>query len=371
MSEKFNLNWVEFSEHLQLMVRDLYQEGKYSDVTLVSDDQTQFKAHKIVLSACSPVFKKIIDNNPIQNPLIYLRGIQHYEVESILQFIYFGEAMLYQVRVGEFIKVAKDLEIKDVSQEGGISTINEDDGVPDTDIPVDESVDLILESKESEKLLRGEDNEPEESKAHVCEACGALFRKISDVLRHSRVHHEPVDVKQMEEIEIEFKDKTIEAKTEINMQTQIESKHEGGRFRCQQCDSQFTRKAHLQKHIQYKHEGITLYKCNQCDHQAANQGSLKRHIETKHEGIKYPCDQCEYKATQKVHLREHIELRHTKTVFNCDHCDYRTRIRRKYNCHMKTHNEDYKYSCNKCDYLAKTKYTLQVHEEAKHGEIIM
>ena len=55
MSEKYSLNWQTFSEHLQLVFKDLCQEGRYSDVTLVSDDQTQFKAHKFVLSACSPV----------------------------------------------------------------------------------------------------------------------------------------------------------------------------------------------------------------------------------------------------------------------------------------------------------------------------
>ena len=88
MSEKYSLNWQKFSQHLGLMFKDLCQEGQYSDVTLVSDDQTQFKAHKFVLSACSPVFKKIIDNNPSQHPLIYLRGVQSYEVESILQFMY-------------------------------------------------------------------------------------------------------------------------------------------------------------------------------------------------------------------------------------------------------------------------------------------
>merc|ERR1712043_86438 len=97
------------------MIKDLYEEGQYSDVTLVSDDQTQFEAHKIVLSACSPVFKKIIDNNPSQHPLIYLRGIQSYELESILQFMYLGEGRCNYERMGEFIKVAKELEVKDIS----------------------------------------------------------------------------------------------------------------------------------------------------------------------------------------------------------------------------------------------------------------
>ena len=58
MAEKYTLNWNTFSDHLQLMFKDLYEEDKYFDVTLVSDDHTQLKAHKIVLSACSPVFKK-------------------------------------------------------------------------------------------------------------------------------------------------------------------------------------------------------------------------------------------------------------------------------------------------------------------------
>merc|ERR1712026_319542 len=112
-----NVYWQTFSEHLQQMLKSLHQHQLYSDVILVSDDQTQFKAHKIVLSACSPVFKKIIDNNPSQHPLIYLSGIQSYELESILQFMYIGEARCYQERMGEFVKVAKDLEVKEISKD--------------------------------------------------------------------------------------------------------------------------------------------------------------------------------------------------------------------------------------------------------------
>ena len=69
MTEKYNLLWQAFSEHLQWMFKDLYEEEKYCDVTVVCDDQTQFKAHKFVLIAGSSIFKKIIDNNPSQHPL--------------------------------------------------------------------------------------------------------------------------------------------------------------------------------------------------------------------------------------------------------------------------------------------------------------
>ena len=125
MAEKYTLNWHTFTDHLQLMFKDLYEQEKHSDVTLVCDDQTQFKAHKIVLSACSPVFKKIIDNNPSQHPLIYLRGIQSYEMESILQFMYLGEGKFYYERMAEFIKVAQELELKEISKNVKLPNVEE------------------------------------------------------------------------------------------------------------------------------------------------------------------------------------------------------------------------------------------------------
>ena len=63
-----------------------------SDVTLVSDDKIPFFAHKYVLIASGPVFKTVLLNKSQSNPLIYLRGVIHQELESILQFIYLGEA---------------------------------------------------------------------------------------------------------------------------------------------------------------------------------------------------------------------------------------------------------------------------------------
>ena len=67
MAEMYTLNWQTFTDHLQLIFKDLYEEGRHTDVTLVSDDQTQFKAHKFILSACSPVFKKIIEVSVMGN----------------------------------------------------------------------------------------------------------------------------------------------------------------------------------------------------------------------------------------------------------------------------------------------------------------
>jgi len=113
--EKFHLTWQSYIDHFREMLHDMMTSNELTDVTLVSDDKKLFKAHKVVLSACSPVFKSIISESSLTSPTIFLRGIQSHEIESILQFVYLGQATFYQDRMNEFLNVAKSLEIKEIS----------------------------------------------------------------------------------------------------------------------------------------------------------------------------------------------------------------------------------------------------------------
>ena len=114
--KKYTLTWHSYSDHLRDALREMKTSSEFADVTLVTDDKQQIKAHRNILSACSPVFKNIfqIDCNNT-NPVIYLQGIQHSEMESIMQFIYLGEAKFYEEGMSEFLMASKNLEIKDLS----------------------------------------------------------------------------------------------------------------------------------------------------------------------------------------------------------------------------------------------------------------
>ena len=81
--DRYNLNWHTYLDHLREMLHEMMKSNELTDVTLVCDDKRRFKAPKIVLSACSLVFKSIINDLPYSS-VIYLRGIQHQEMESIL-----------------------------------------------------------------------------------------------------------------------------------------------------------------------------------------------------------------------------------------------------------------------------------------------
>ena len=91
------LTWHTYPDHLRETMQEMMTSGDFADVTLVSDDKRSIKAHRNILSACSPVFKSILQLEPQHNhPVIYLRGIQHSLIESILQFIYLGEATFHE-----------------------------------------------------------------------------------------------------------------------------------------------------------------------------------------------------------------------------------------------------------------------------------
>ena len=53
----------------------LLYDTEFVDVTLVSHDEEQIKAHKAILVAASPFFRRIISKNPHQHPLLFLRNI--------------------------------------------------------------------------------------------------------------------------------------------------------------------------------------------------------------------------------------------------------------------------------------------------------
>ena len=86
----YTLKWKYFSPNVKSRLSNVIKEQSFFDVTLVSDDQKAFQAHKSVLSIFSPVLKNILLNNPHSQPLIYLKGVKHQELDSILQFIYLG-----------------------------------------------------------------------------------------------------------------------------------------------------------------------------------------------------------------------------------------------------------------------------------------
>ena len=135
-------------------MKELMMNEDLADVTLVTEDKKQIKANINILSACSPVFKDILKKERNSNPIMYLRNIQHSEMEPIMQFIYLGEAEFDEERMSEFLAVARSLEIKELCNaetEANYETEEETDDEPPPEACSEES------RKKSEQIVISKD----------------------------------------------------------------------------------------------------------------------------------------------------------------------------------------------------------------------
>merc|ERR1719430_794141 len=112
----YDLKAKYFTPNVTSRLSDVFTEKSFCDVTLVSDDQNPFQAHRYVLSIFSPVLNNILLNNPHSHPLIYLRGVNHQDLDSILKFIYLGKASVNHSNMKRFAQAAKDLQIKKLAE---------------------------------------------------------------------------------------------------------------------------------------------------------------------------------------------------------------------------------------------------------------
>ena len=110
--------WNEFNSSTSETFKSLLLDEEFVDVTLVCDDARQFHAHKVILSACSPFFRNLFVKNPHPKPLLFLKGIRYEELETILKFMYLGQAQLPQDDLSAFLAAAKDLQVKGLNCNG-------------------------------------------------------------------------------------------------------------------------------------------------------------------------------------------------------------------------------------------------------------
>jgi len=121
--ENFCLRWNDFESNLSTAFAELRNDADLCDVTLATDEDS-VGAHKLVLSACSPQLKEMIrkhlrlsgGNASSQNMMIYLRGVRHADLVSVLEFMYCGSVNVAQEDLNSFLAVAEDLKVKGLTQ---------------------------------------------------------------------------------------------------------------------------------------------------------------------------------------------------------------------------------------------------------------
>lgn len=314
--QEFNLVWNEFTNFTTETLKDLLQDKCFTDVTLVCNGGRQVGAHKAILSACSPFFRQILLNNPHSNPLIYLQGISYQDLDTIIRFIYLGEAQLPQKDLETFLKASEALKIKGLNTQGKYDTDKEAKCNPPKI------------KKIKTELVNGYSDIRDNTTCEEAAVTPVVYSEIEDIGNSSLaaletddpfssiVKQEALDSYDMSPIDPNKKwfycDKCdYKASYSVSVKYHHQTVHEGLRFDCDQCDAYFTRKESLKTHKRSIHEGIR-YPCDLCDYKATETGALRKHKTSQHGliGVKFFCHLCAFGAKTDMQLKLHMASKH-------------------------------------------------------------
>ena len=250
MSDKFSLKWNDFQSVVSQSFSVLRREEDFFDVTLVSDDEVQISAHKLVLSACSDFFKSILKRNSHSHPLLYLSGVDSTNLSHILDYIYQGEVQVYQEHLDSFLEVAQKLRI-----EGLIN----DSGVEDTVLSYEHDNTQYRDLKNAEEFTI-------KNMEYVSETNQGGVRRKSN----------PSQSRQERTVAVTVNDNSAADEA-------------------------------IKEHLG-KENGV--YYCKVCNYMNKNKTFISRHIETHIEGLSYPCTYCEKTFRSRESLRVHQSKYH-------------------------------------------------------------
>ena len=243
-SEKFCLKWNDFQPTVSKSLADFRKEEDLFDITLVSDDEIQLPAHKLVLSACSSFFKGILRKNLHSNPLIYLCGVDSQNLGFILDYIYQGEVQIYQEQLDPFLHIAQKLKI-----EGLISSNLE---------------------QQDERETKADNTELEDS-FNVSEAEDTFIKPSPKIKKKA---YDTQIVKSVGTI-------PVSDMSEVDQKIEELAERIDGVWTCKACGKTSQRRRDLGWHIETHLENLS-FPCQQCDKTFRSSNTLQSHYSRFH-----------------------------------------------------------------------------------------
>lgn len=105
------VKWNHHQSNLLCTLDRLLGNESLVDVTLACEGSS-VRAHKIVLSASSPLFEELFAENPCQHPIVILKDVSYADLTAMLEFMYRGEVNVPQEQLSTLLQTADALKIR-------------------------------------------------------------------------------------------------------------------------------------------------------------------------------------------------------------------------------------------------------------------
>ena len=350
MEESYNLNYNNYSENICLSFKAVREYEHFTDVILACDDG-EINAHKLVLFTGSELFQKMLPRFKHPNPLIYLRGLKLKDLQSLLNFVYFGEISLQEKDLKGVLNAAKDLKIKGFTEmfatDGKFSS--GDTSSPDVSDKLDDLLNTISEGTEGDNecspQITDTDTDTEEAQisdkinedeavlelmvkdiledgrvSWSCTKCSFSSRDKSRTKRHVRGIHlrrndsvdglvkTELEAEDIEALELMQKDFTDDGKVS---------------WRCLRCEFCCNDKCRTRKHVKSNHlkkapvvteeshdKSLSRVELDNADLEALEMMVRELTDEGK---VSWRCSVCQFSSNDKTRTRRHVRAKHIKT----------------------------------------------------------
>jgi len=115
--QEFCLKWNNHRTTIISVMDTLLEEESLVDVTLSADGQF-IRAHRVILSACSPYFRQLFKSSFLndKHPIIIMKDVDFENLKSLVEYMYKGEANVPQHMLPSFIQTAESLQIRGLAE---------------------------------------------------------------------------------------------------------------------------------------------------------------------------------------------------------------------------------------------------------------
>jgi len=296
----------DFSSFAVDTLRYLSSDEKFLDVSLVTEDERLFKAHRIILSASSPFFSNILGQAAKhQDPLLFLKGVKSHILEKILQFIYLGEINVSSDDLESFLSTAEELKIDGVAnrQESIVEEVLENMKQIENSLkqelkpPILDSVpqnvgdkifgDAFMNFYQSAPLTSISQDEmetfTEKENIFPCNDCLFKTSSLDKLQEHQTSEHKQIV-------------------TTAQPSKKKKSHHKNRSYPCDMCGFIGDRLEKFKVHKRTVH--VEILPCGECDMVASSRAELQVHMLNAHKG--FLCTKCQNRFRSFLELSHHL-----------------------------------------------------------------